>query len=280
VYLNAEVYTGAPHYTEALAAAQAVIAGPYSLDPDYEHLFQADNHTSPEIIFPVVQDGLHTQHYGGTTFLIHASCGGSMDPTVYGVNNCWWGLRLKEAAYDSVSADPRHPYLFTSGQTVAIASLTNFGDGIPAPKFSNKTSAGGNGSHVEFPDTDFPMFRLADAYLIYAEAHLRGGGGTAQQALDYVNAIRQRAYGDNSGDITALDLTLQFILNERQKELLWEAHRRTDLVRYGQFTGGTYIWDWKGNVQAGVATQPHLNLYPIPASQLSANPNLTQNPGY
>jgi hypothetical protein len=281
VYLNAEVYTGTPHYAEAMAAVQAVIAGPYTLAAQYRNNFQADNHTSPEIIFPVVEDGLHTQSYGGVNFLIHASCGGSMSNATYGVDGCWWGLRLKPEAYNLVSADPRHSgYLYTSGQNVQIASLTNFNDGIAAPKYTNITSGGGNGSNVAFADTDFPMFRLADAYLMYAEAHLRGGGGTAQQALDYVNAIRQRAYGDNSGDITAPELTLPFILDERGRELLWEGHRRTDLVRYGLFTGGTYVWAWKGNVQAGQSTPAHLNLYPIPATQLSANPNLKQNPGY
>ena len=280
VYLNAEVYTGTPHYSEALAAAQAVIAGPYSLDPEYAHIFEADNHTSPEIVFPIVQDGIHTQSYGGTTFLIHASCGGSMNNATYGVDGCWWGLRLKPESYALNNGDPRHSYFYTSGQSVAIASLTNFNDGIAAPKYTNITSGGSAGSNTAFPDTDFPMFRLADAYLIYAEAHLRGGGGTAQQALDYVNAIRQRAYGDNSGDITAPELTLPFILDERSRELLWEGHRRSDLVRFGLFTGGTYLWSWKGNTQSGTATQPHLDLYPIPASQLSANPNLHQNPGY
>ena len=279
VYLNAEVYTGTPHYTEALAAASAVIAGPFSLDPSYDHLFQADNNTSPEIVFPLVQDGIHSQGYGGTTFLIHASCGNSMDPSDYGVNGCWYGLRLKPEAYNRSAADPRGSYFYTNNQTVAIASLTNFGDGIPAPKFSNKTSTGGTGSDTEFPDTDFPMFRLGDAYLIYAEAAVRTNTNLGQ-ALTYVNDLRQRAYGDNSGDITAPELTLPFLLDERGRELLWEAHRRTDLVRYGLFTGGGYIWSWKGNVQAGQATDAHLDLYPIPASQLSANPNLKQNPQY
>jgi hypothetical protein len=203
-----------------------------------------------------------------------------MDPSTYGHGECWWGLRLKPEAYNLNAADPRHTYFFTTGQTVAINSLTSFDNGIAAPKFTNVKSGGGNGSHNYFPDTDFPMFRLADAYLIYAEANLRGGGGTAGQALTYVNAIRQRAYGDNSGDITAPELTLPFILDERGRELLWEGHRRTDLVRYGLFTGGTYVWAWKGNVQAGASTKAHLNLYPIPATQLSANPNLKQNPGY
>jgi hypothetical protein len=281
VYLNAEVYTGTPHYSEALAAASAAIAGPYSLDPVYRHIFQADNHTSPEIIFPVTQDGIHTKSFGGTTFLIHAACGGNMNNVDYGVDGCWWGLRLKPEAYNRSSADPRGSYFFTSGQSVAIANLTNFNDGVAAPKFTNLKSDGSAGSSIAFPDTDYPMFRLADAYLIYAEAHLRGGGGTAQQALDYVNAIRQRAYGNTSGNITAPQLTLQFILDERGRELLWEGHRRPDLIRYGLFTGGTYVWSWKGgNTQAGESTPDHLNLYPIPANQLSANPNLQQNPGY
>jgi hypothetical protein len=279
VYLNGEVYTGTPHYAEALTTAQAVINGPFTLDPSYAHLFQADNNTSPEIIFPVVQDGLHSQSYGGTTFLIHASCGGNMNPSDYGVDGCWWGIRLKPQADSLVSGDPRHPYLFTSGQTLAITSLTNFQEGIAAPKFTNKTSGGADGSNTGFPDTDFPMFRLADAMLIYAEAAVRTNTNLGQ-ALTYVNQVRERAYGNTSGDITAPELTLQFLIDERGRELLWEAQRRTDLIRFGLFTGGTYLWAWKGNAQDGVATDAHLNLYPLPITQLSANPNLTQNPGY
>ena len=140
--------------------------------------------------------------------------------------------------------------------------------------------AGANGSHATFPDTDFPLFRLADAYLMYAEAFLRGGGGSQATALGYVNALRQRAYGNASGNITAGQLTLDFILDERGRELLWEGHRRTDLIRYGRFTGGSYLWAWKGGAQAGIATGAHLNLYPIPANEIIANPNLVQNTGY
>ena len=209
LYLNAGVYTGTPQYAQALAAAQQVIAGPFTLDPSYRHLFQADNHTSPEIIFPVIQDGKRTKSFGGTTFLVHASCGGSMVPGDQGVNGCWFGLRLKPEAYDRypVPGDPRGSFFWTDGQTVDVASISNFTNGVAVPKFTNKTSAGANGSDLEFPDTDFPMFRLGDAYLIYAEAHLRGGGGDRAQALAYVNALRQRAYGDASGNIADADLT-------------------------------------------------------------------------
>jgi len=70
------------------------------------------------------------------------------------------------------------------------------------------------------------------------------------------------------------------VLDERARELWWEGHRRTDLIRYGLFTGGDYLWAWKGNSQAGSSTPDTRNLYPIPASELVANPNLTQNPGY
>jgi hypothetical protein len=281
LYLNAGVYTGTPQYAQALAAAQQVIAGPFTLDPSYRHLFQADNHTSPEIIFPIIQDGKLTQSYGGTTFLVHASCGGTMVPGDQGVGGCWFGLRLRREAYELfLPNDPRGSFFWTDGQTVDVASISNFNNGVAVQKFTNKTSAGTNGSDLEFPDTDFPMFRLGDAYLMYAEAHLRGGGGDRAQALAYVNALRQRAYGDASGNIADGDLDLEFILDERGRELLWEAHRRTDLVRYGLFTGGDYLWQWKGGVAAGQATETFRNLYPLPAAELTTNPNLTQNPGY
>jgi hypothetical protein len=94
-----------------------------------------------------------------------------------------------------------------------------------------------------------------------------------------VNALQDRAYGAGNNVITAPQLTLQFLLDERGRELLWEGHRRTDLVRFGQFTGDT-LWAWKGGVQAGTPTDAHLDLYPIPASELSANPNMHQNTGY
>ena len=281
LYLNAEVYTGTAQYGQALAAVQQVIAGPFSLDPSFRHVFQADNNTSPEIIFPIIQDGLRTQTWGGSTFLIHASCGGSMVPADYGVDGCWYGLRLKPEAYNRFPAgDPRGSFFYTTGQTVDVTSISNFNNGVAAPKFENKTSLGADGSNKTHPDTDFPMFRLGDAYLIYAEATLRGGGGDPAQALAYVNALRERAYGNTSADITAGELTLPFLLDERGRELLWEAHRRTDLIRYQLFTGGTYVWQWKGGAPAGTATETFRDLYPLPASELTANPNLVQNPGY
>jgi starch-binding outer membrane protein, SusD/RagB family len=281
VYLNAGVYTGTARWSEALTAAQAVIAGSHQLDPNYQRMFQADNHTSPEIIFAIPQDGLRTQTWGGVTFLVHASCGASMNPSIYGIDGCWWGIRLKPEAFRLFTAgDRRAAFFHTSGQNVAVASIGNFNDGIAAPKFQNVTSTGRAGSHPTHVDTDFPVFRLADAYLIYAEAALRGGGGNSAQALTYVNALRERAFGNTSGNITSAQLTLDFILAERGRELLWEGHRRTDLIRFARFTGASYLWAWKGGSQNGTTTDARYNLYPIPANELSANPNLKQNPGY
>jgi len=281
LYLNSQVYTGTARNAEALNTVQTLInSGGYTLDPSYRHLFQADNHTSKEIIFPVPFDGRNTRTFGGTTFLVHAGVGGDMNPATFGINGGWWGLRLRPEAYLRYSAgDKRTSYFFTQNQTVDISSIGAFQQGVGAPKYTNVTSGGQKGSNEDFVDTDFPMFRLGDAYLMYAEAQLRGGGGTRAQALAYVNALRQRAYGDASGNITDAQLTLDFIRDERGRELLWEGHRRTDLVRFGLFTSSG-VWSFKGNVKAGVTTPAYRNLYPIPTAELGANPNLTQNPGY
>jgi len=281
LYLNSAVYTGTARWTEARTALEAVIGSGFSLDNNYRDMFLADNHTSPEIIFAVPQDGLKTQTWGGMTFLVHASVGGNMNAGNYGIDGGWWGLRLKPQAYRLFSAgDGRASFFVTGGHSIEIPNVGDFFSGVPAPKYSNVTSSGAAGSHRTHVDVDFPMFRLADAYLMYAEAVKRGGGGSPTQALAYVNALRQRAYGNASGNITDAQLTLDFILDERGRELLWEGHRRTDLVRFGKFTGGTYLWAWKGGVQAGKATESFRDLYPLPANELIANPNLTQNPGY
>ncbi len=282
LYLNAQVYTGTAQWALAQSSAEAVInSGAFQIDSNFRHPFMADNNTSPEIVFAVPQDGTHTQTYGGVNFLVHAECGGNMNNSSYGLDGCWYGLRLKQQMYHLFDpSDKRASYFWTSGQTVDVTNISDFSTGIPAPKFTNVKSTGGSGSNPSFVDTDFPMFRLAEAYLIYAETFLRGGGGTQAQALAYVNTLRERAYGGPAGDITASQLTLPFILDERGRELLWEAHRRTDLVRFNEFTGGDYIWAWKGGPAAGMATDAHYNLYPLPASELVANPNLKQNPGY
>ncbi len=284
LYLNAKVYTGTERYADARTAAEAVIAAGFTLDPSYRHLFQADNHTSPELIFTIPQDGVRTRTWGGLTFLVHAAIGGSIDAGAYGVNGGWWGLRLRSPVADRYAAEPagtdaRAAIMYTTGQSRVASNVGDFATGYAYPKYSNKTSAGVSGSNADFPDTDFPMFRLADAYLIYAEAVARGAGGSATLAVSYVNMLRQRAYGSTAGNILPAELTPQFVLDERSRELGWEAFRRQDLVRFGQFTEAG-IWEWKGGVQAGKVTAAYRDLYPIPANELSANPNVKQNPGY
>lgn len=280
LYMNAQVYTGTARYADALSEINAVIAQGYTLAPVYRNNFLADNNTSKEMIFTVPQDGVHTQSYGGTTFIIHAEVGGNMNPSAFGIDGGWWGLRVKPEVPSlfTTAADKRGGF-FTDGQHLAIRELTNFNDGYATTKYANVTSTGAQGSNPGFPDTDYPMFRLGDAYLMYAEAVLRGGGGSRAQALTYVNALRTRAWGNANGNITDADLTLSFIKDERGRELYWEGHRRTDLIRFATFTDqGT--WTWKGGVQGGKTTEAFRNLYPLPASELLANPNLTQNPGY
>jgi hypothetical protein len=120
------------------------------------------------------------------------------------------------------------------------------------------------------------MFRLADAYLMYAELAVKGHGSLSD-AVSYVNVLRTRA---NASTISQGDLTLDFILDERSRELSWECHRRQDLIRFGKFTGGSYLWQWKGNSKEGIPISDHLRLYPIPDRAKSANPTLQQNTGY
>jgi hypothetical protein len=126
-------------------------------------------------------------------------------------------------------------------------------------------------------DTDFPIWRLAEAYLTYAEAAVRTGTNVGQ-GVTYFNALRQRAYGNATHNVTAAQMTTDTILAERTRELVFEGHRRTDLIRYGYFTSGTSLWAWKGNVPDGGSVKAGCNLYQLPANELTANPNLTQNP--
>lgn len=284
VYMNAEVYTGTSAYGSAMTEIQTLIAGPYMLDDNYQDMFLTDNEFSPELIFVVPQDGDAIRSWGGTTFLAHAACGGSMDASALGIDFCWWGLRIQPEIVALFPGAPDSPdgrgIFFTDGQNLEINELTNFNDGWAAPKYQNVSSEGVGGSNVTHASINYPMFRLGDAYLMYAEATLRGGGGSTAQAVAYINDLRQRAYGDDTGNITEADLDLAFVLDERARELYWEGHRRMDLIRYGLFTGGAYLWSWKGGAQAGQTTPDFLNLYPLPAAELSANPSLTQNPGY
>ena len=174
----------------------------------------------------------------------------------------------------------RRALFVTDGQTLDIDDIAQFSNGYAMSKWRNVTRSGQPGSDLDYADTDFPMFRLADVYLMYAEAVLRGGGGSISNALNYVNLVRERAYGGASGDIDQNTLDLDFILDERARELYWEGHRRTDLVRFGKFSNTSYTWQWKGGVKEGASVSSNFDVFPIPSADLGANPNLQQNTGY
>jgi len=293
VYLNANVYNSSAntkYYDSAIIYSTKVINAGYSLMTNYSHLFMADNNlNNPEEILSVNYDGNYTQNYGGTTFIVN-SCikSDGSQSAAYGVpgSSGWAGTRAR-ATFPQLwgtdytkSNDGRAKLL--SGSTYDIPDEYTFTEGIQTLKFSNMNSDGTLPDNASsYCSTDFPLFRLAEQYLIYAEAVLRGGaGGDANTALSYINKLRERAYGNTSGDITAGQLTLPFILDERGRELYIECFRRTDLIRFGEFTTSTYVWPWKGGVAGGRSVDDKYNLYPIPSNDITANPNLTQNSGY
>ena len=292
IYLNAGVYTGTPKYNEAITYTKKVIGAGYSLQPKYAQLFMADNdQRRNEFMFAITCDGLRTQAYGNTSFLVHAAAGDDHDE--FGVGSGWSGYRATKGLADlftdlSGKTDKRAMFTTqkfgTSASQVLIKDVSVFDNGLHVNKFKNIRSDGLPVSDIkrDFSDVDFPVFRLSEMYLIYAEAVLRGGtGGDGVTALNYINQIRTRAYdGDISGNINAAALNLDFILAERGRELYWEGHRRTDLIRYGLLTTATYLWPWKGGVSSGTAVDSKYNLFPVPTANRTSNPNLTQNPGY
>lgn len=288
LYLNASIYTGTARYTDAITYCNKVIGAGYTLHPDYTKLMLADNqNNTDENIFTIMYDATFIQNYGGTTYLVHGPAG--VPNNVSGVNGSWSGLRLTQD-FINLFADPsgntdHRAQFWTTGQTKNMTALYTSTAGYSTFKFRNLTSTGAKDPHQDpngnFASIKFPLFRLAEIYLIYDEAVLRGGsGGDATTALNYFNALRTRAYGNTSANVAAGLLTTDSVLNERGRELYYECFRRTDLIRYGKFTTNAYLWAWKGGVSAGTAVDPKYNLFPIPTTDLSANPNLTQNNGY
>ncbi len=171
---------------------------------------------------------------------------------------------------------------YTNGQSLEIEEIPPFEQGFAVTKFKNIDSNGNQGSDNtgNYVDTDYPVIRLPEIYLNYAEATLRGGNGSEATAVNLINEIRERAYGNSSASINSSDLTLEFVLDERSRELYWEGQRRTDLIRYNLFTTNDYLWPFKGDAQNGVSVPEFRTLFPIPNDLLSINPNLTQNEGY
>ncbi|MCJ8153903.1 RagB/SusD family nutrient uptake outer membrane protein [Chryseobacterium sp. SSA4.19] len=287
LYQNAKVYTGIDKSTEALTEITKVIGSAYKIATiPYANLFKADNNINgaqDEAIFPINFDGIKTKTYGGTTFLILASCTKPVGATL-GVNDGWAGFRTRQEFIQSTGTDARVMKVPGSTDPAAISDYSKFEEGTKLIKFSNKQANGGNGSDGVFADADFALFRMGDAYLMYAELAIVNGKGSTATALGYINTLRTRAGIVNLtiSDINALttaDAKEVFILNERGKELYWEGTRRQDLIRLNHYVSG-YTWQWKGGIQNGSSIASTRVLFPIPNKYLNLNSNLSQNPGY
>lgn len=272
-----------------------------------------------EFIFAISYDRDRSQSWGGTTHLISASLddvasaiiakslgypAGSMItrerwngyhvPSEYVKNfelsGVKWGITVNGnnpenwtpeigLGYDRENSDHR-AFLYNIGGTEAY-DKSDINSGWRCWKFTSRDSKGNLYSTEEYTklsSADFPMFRLAEMYLIYAEAvaRLNGGITTDAKAMGYIKALRDRA-----GLSMPSSIDLEFILKERACELMWEGHRRTDLIRYGYFTSAQFPWPYKGGVPEGkVALPSYRQIYPILQSDLSENPNLVQNEGY
>ncbi|MCW4097305.1 RagB/SusD family nutrient uptake outer membrane protein [Segatella copri DSM 18205] len=323
LYLNSEVYTGVDKYAECKEACEKVMDMGYSLESDYSKLFNADNDKrTNEIIFALPVSAEHIVSWGSSTYLV---CGqvslsnANQNVADYGVTAGWSEFRLRPEFVDKFTqtdidggddGDKRCKF-FTNGQSKDISSMTTETAGYLSEKWSNLKDDGitaASNTADAGVETDFPLFRLADVYLMYAECVVRckdandkpldwdpwnGGININDQtviesrkkgAIYWINLLRERAYGkDENGNprgqvwkenFSSKEAFLQFILDERARELYHEGYRRTDLIRYGQFTTNKYIWQWKGGTHDGQAVDSKYNIYPIPNTELTANPNL------
>ena len=154
-------------------------------------------------------------------------------------------------------------------------AITTFTDGISIVKWSNIRSDNGRVSDTSWPDTDIPLFRYAEMYLIRAEAKWRKSGNL-NDALADINVLRDRAHATRLPSINSeMD-----ILDEWCREFYLEGRRRSDLRRFDCFTGNKYLWDWKGGSATGTNVYSHYDVYPFPDTDLNNNSNLTPTPGY
>ena len=309
LYLNAEVYTGTARWQDCKDYCDKVVqSGAYSLADDYRQNFSADNgyNSNNEMIFAWELDGVNTQGYVATTFIIESSSDAVYirAENYHGLteNTNWNGNRARKEfmnilvdtlatygavpipASDTIFAQcPDGRVFLRMKKSLDIPSASSSGDyGVGVYKFTARNHDGTlpGTYNPAYACTDFPVFRYADALLMRAEALYNLDDKTS--AVADINLIRERAYGDASGNITEDDLTDDFLINERGKEFYYEAQRRTDLIRFGRFTGGDYLWTWKGGTFTGTSTGSYLDLFPIPGDEIAANPNYNgqNNPGY
>ena len=313
LYLNAEVYTGKAEWTKAAEYAKKVIDSPYKLHTTgangwsaYQMLFMGDNGESAaaqECIFPVLCDGLKTTSWGVTLFLMASTWDADMDATandpggLNGTSEKWAGNRARinlvrkffpngdapqVQSYDmKTAAGDDRALFFGVGHSLMNENgyMGDFKDGYAVAKFINYKSTGSvvKGNDAQFPDADFFFFRVAEAYLTYAEAITREAGAstTTQEATQYINKIRERA-GNKDLHTT---YSMNELCDEWSREFYFEGRRRVDLIRFGKFGGDSdYVWAWKGGAKNGRNFAATKNIFAIPADQVKGD--IKQNPGY
>lgn len=300
LYINSEVYTGIDRSADAKRICEAIFGMGYSLCPEYAALFRGDNGENAaahnEFLWAVDYNDNNTESYGGTTYILAASLA-STDITDFsrpnGQRNGWAGLRVPfeyVSRYFGVTgqnyetgeysvADKRGEVFYIKGRSESMeGALYSFMNGWSCLKFNNIPYGQTNESFLatsalkDFSDVDFPMIRLGEIYLIYAEACMNVGGDASFQLAQ----LAQRAGVDPPESVT-----VDFLMAERARELMWEAHRRTDLIRYGLYTSSDYLWPYKGGDSFdGQAFPDYKKIFPIPPTELAANDRLQQNPGY
>lgn len=301
MYLNAEVYTGTPMWQEAKDACEDIFTMGDSLCPEYADLFRGDNGENPEalneVLFGISYDAEQTQSYGGTSYLTLAAIAAtdvSSTQMINGVNNGWGGIRVpyeyvekyfnvRNADYSAGTYDvndKRGRMFYIKGRSESMdGALYVFLNGWSCLKFNNiphnmdQDSYLATAASKAYSDIDFPMIRLGEIYLIYAEACMNLG--QANTALPKVQDLAARA-----GVTAPTSITQEWLIEERARELMWEGHRRTDLIRYGKFTSSSFLWTYKGGSFSGQGFDDHMKIFAIPASELASNPELHQNPGY
>lgn len=307
MYLNAEVYTGTAQWQNAKTYAQRVMEDSnYGLCTTgkngysaFQLLFMGDNDTNGaqnEIILPAIHDGVTTQTWGGCLFLIASVADGDLIadyPT--GTSENWGGNTARRQFSEkffpnddapqgtptqvaSAAGDDRALF-YTKGHTVNIQDESNFkNSGYAYVKFLNTHSDGSATHSTQFVDTDFPMMRVGEAYLNYAEADARlNNGQVSTDGLNAIKALRSRA----NASTNFTQFSLSQIEDEWSREFGFEGMRRTVLVRFGHFGGqNSYRWEYEGGVAAGASFPAFRNIFALPSSDLNANSNLSQNTGY
>ena len=285
------------------------------LAEDYMYLFCASNDAympggskkaENEILWGVPYEAQYTQAYGGTQFLIAApTANGSMEAdgfdmasANYGINNPWKCMHATAEFSSKFELNPEDIRWSEWGREdtgfqKANTTFSDFTNGYAVVKFTNLIagefgmwSEQNGGIYGDGPlrnetwvDTDLPLLRLADVYLMYTESYIMNGSGSAEKALTYVNYVRERA---GVTPWAATDLDADNILDERCRELYWELTRRSDLVRHGKFSGNSYMWSYKGSQTAenGASFRSYMDIMPIPTNIIAAQPEFNQNPNY